>query len=120
MSELHSSSKSPIHFEHTQQVIESPEFMTNNEGEGVSLGGACGSQHLEEGSDLLLLLLSVVQADEHPMPMGTFTARVVAEQVRHITQSSPVTVDMMNDHEAIIKLKPESMMVQAVQALQAA
>ena len=91
-------------------------------GRGISLGGesVCGSQHLDEGSYPLLLLLSVVQADGHPMPVGTFTARVVVEQVSNITGSSPVIVDVMNDHEAIIELEPESMVVHMAQALQAA
>ena len=53
------------------------------------------------------------------MPVGTFTSRVVAEQVSHITRSSPVTVDMMNDLEAIIELEPESVVVHTAQALQA-
>ena len=61
------------------------------------LGGACRLQHPEEGSDLLLLLLSVVQADRHPIPVGTYTTRVVAEQVSHIAGNLPVMVDMMND-----------------------
>ena len=41
------------------------------------------------------------------------------EQVSHITGSSPVTVDVMNDHEAIIELEPESVVVHAAQVLQA-
>ena len=118
MSELHSPSKSPLHFEHAQEMIGSPELVTNHEGEGLSSRGACGSQHPEEGLDLLLLLLSVVQADRHPMPMGTFTARVVMEQVSHIAGNSPVMVDMMNDREAIIELELESVVVHAAQALQ--
>ena len=64
MSELHSPSKSLVHFEQAQEIIGSPELVVNNE------GGACGSQHLEEGSDPLLLLLSVVLADGLPRPVG--------------------------------------------------
>ena len=79
---------SPLHFKHAQEMIGSPELVTNHEGEGVSSGGACGSQHPEEGSDPLLLLLSAVQADRQTMLVGTFTTRVVAEvvaeQVSHI------------------------------------
>ena len=97
MSELHSPSKSPLHFEHAQEMIGSPEIVTNHEREGVSSGGACGLQHPDEGSDLLLLLLSVLQADGCPMPVGTFTTRVIAEQVSHIAGNSPVVVDVMND-----------------------
>ena len=119
MSELHSHSKSPVHFEHAQGMIGSPEVVMNNEGEGISPGGACGSQHPEEGSDPLLLLLSFVQAEGHHMLVGTFTARVVVEQVSHITASSPVTVGMMNGREAIIELEPESVVVHMAQTLQA-
>ena len=43
MSELHSPSKSPIHFEHAQEMTGSPELVANNEGEGISLREACGS-----------------------------------------------------------------------------
>ena len=41
MSELHSPSKSPLHFEHAQEMIGSPELVMNHEREGVSPGGAC-------------------------------------------------------------------------------
>ena len=74
---------------------------------------------LEEGSDPLLLLLSVAQADGHALPTGAYTARILAEQVRTITGSSPVTVNVMNDREAIIELKPDSVVVHVAQALQA-
>ena len=99
-------------------MIGSPELVTKHEGEGVSSGGACGLQHPEEGSDPLLLLLSILQADEHPMPVGTFSARDIVEQVSHIAWSSPVMVDVMNDCEAIIELDPESVVVHVAQALQ--
>ena len=59
MSKLHSPSKSPIHFEHAEEMIGSTELVVNHEGEGASQGGACGSQHSEEDSELLLLILSV-------------------------------------------------------------
>ena len=70
MSKLHSPSKSPIHFEHAQEMIGSPELVVNHEGEGASPWGDCGSQLPEEGSELLLLILSVVQAHWYPMPGG--------------------------------------------------
>ena len=60
-----------------------------------------------------------MQADGHPMPVGTFTSRVIVEQMSNIMGSSPVMVDVMNDHEAIIELEPESVVVHATQALQA-
>ena len=97
MFDLHSPSKSPLHFEHTEEMIGSPELVTNHERERVSSWGACGLQHPEEGSDPLLLLLSVVQADRHPMPVGTFTIRVIVKQVSHVAGNSPVTGDVMND-----------------------
>ena len=53
------------------------------------------------------------------MPVGTYTARVVMEQVSLITGNSPVTVDMLNDHVAIIELELDSMVVHMAQALQA-
>ena len=59
-----------------------------------------------------------MQVDGHPMLVGTFTARAIVEQVSNITGSSPVTVYVMNDHEAIIELEPESMVFHAAQALQ--
>ena len=70
MSKLHSPPKFPVHFEHTEEMIGSPEVVIDHGGEGASPEGAYGSQHPEEGSDLLLLLLSVVQADGCPMPEG--------------------------------------------------
>ena len=68
---LHSPFKSPLYFEHAQEMIGSPELVMNHAGEGLSPGEACGSQHPEEGSDPLLLLLSVVQADGCPVSVGT-------------------------------------------------
>ena len=60
-----------------------------------------------------------MQADGHPMPVGTFTSRVIVEQMSNIMGSSPVMVDVMNDHGAIIELEPESVVVHVTQALQA-
>ena len=63
--------------------------------------------------------MSDVQTDGHSMPVGSFTARVVAEQVSHFARRSLVMVVVMNDYEAIIELEPDSMVVHAAQALQA-
>ena len=100
-------------------MIGSPEVIVRQDNGGGSLGGACGSQNLEEGSDPLLLLLSVAQADGYPLPTGAYTARIEAEQVRTITGNSHVMVDVMNDQEAIVELEPDSMVVHTAQALKA-
>ena len=52
------------------------------------------------------------------MPVGSFTTRVVVEQVSHIAGNSPVMVDVMNDREVIMELVPESVVVHTAQALQ--
>ena len=97
MSKSSSPSHTSLQPKSVQDMIGSPEVIVGLDNGGGFPGGTCGSQELEEGSDPLLLLLSVAQADGHPLPTGAYTARIVAEQVRTITGKSPVTVDVMND-----------------------
>ena len=86
--------------------------------EGGSSGGICGMQmHSDPLPELLLLLLEVTQTDGRPLPVGMFTARTVAQHVIDLTGQNPVEVDVMNDHDTIIQMEPETTIVHAAQAL---
>ena len=46
-----------------------------------------------------------------------FTARTVAQHVIDLTGQNPVEVDVMNDHDAIVQMEPETIVVHAAEAL---
>ena len=73
--------------------------------------------HSNPPPEPLLLLLEVTQTDGRPLPVGMFTARTVAQHVINLTGQNPVEVDLMNDHDAIIQMEPETTVVHTAQAL---
>ena len=73
--------------------------------------------HSDPPLEPLLLLLEVTQTDGRPLPVGMFTACTVAQHVINLTGQNPVEVDVMNDHDAIIQMEPETTVVHAAQAL---
>ena len=86
--------------------------------EGGSSGGICGMQmHLDPPPELLLLLLEVAQTDGRPLPVRMFTARIVMQHVINLTGKNPVEVDVMNDHDAIVQMEPDTTIAHAAQAL---
>ena len=86
--------------------------------EGGSSGGICRMQaHSDTLPELLLLLLEVTQTDGQPLPVGMFTPCTVAQHVIDLTGQNPVGVDVINDHDAIIQMEPETTVVHAAQAL---
>ena len=46
-----------------------------------------------------------------------FTECTVAEHVIKLTGKNPVEVDVMNDHDTIVQMEPETTIVHAAQAL---
>ena len=86
--------------------------------EGGSSGGICGMQaHSDPPPEALLLLLEVTQTDGRPLPVGMFTACTVAQHVIKLTGQNPVEIDVMNGHDMIIQMEPETTIVHAAQAL---
>ena len=93
---------------------------SGNEGgdETGSPRGMCGMQmHADPPQEPLLLLLEVTQMDGQPLPVGMFTARAVAQRVIDLTGQNPVEVDIMNDHDAVVQMEPENLVVHVAQAL---
>ena len=85
--------------------------------EGGSPGGICGMQiHSDPLPEPLLLLLEVTQTDGQPLPVSMFTACTVVQHVINLTWQNPVEVDVMNDHNVIIQMEPDTT-VHAAQAL---
>ena len=86
--------------------------------EGGSSGGICGMQvYSDPLLELLLLLLKVTQTDGRPLPVGMLTAHTVAQHVIELTGQNPVEIDVMNDHNVIVQMEPETSIVHAAQAL---
>ena len=73
--------------------------------------------HSDPLPEPLLLLLEVTQTDAQPLPVRMFTARTVVQHVIDLTGQNPVEVDVMNDHNAIIQMEPDTIAVHAAQAL---
>ena len=46
-----------------------------------------------------------------------FTAHTVVQHVIDLTEQNPVEVDVMNDHDAIIQMEPDTIIAHAAQAL---
>ena len=118
-----SNSNSPSKDCHSPNVsmlseVEMVELGGEEGAEGGSSGGICRMQaHSDPPPELLLLLLEVTQTDGRPLPVGMFTARTVAQHVIDLTGQIPVEVDVMNDHDTIVQMEPESTVVHAAQAL---
>ena len=86
--------------------------------EGGSSWGICGMQmHSDPLPEPLLLLLEVTQTGGQPLPVGMFTAHTVAQHVIDLTEENPVEVDVMNDHDAIVQMEPDTTIVHAAQVL---
>ena len=86
--------------------------------EGGSSGGICKMQmHSDPLPEPFLSLLEVTQTDGQPLPVGMFTACTVAQHVIDLTGQNPVEVDVMNDHNTIIQMEPDTIIVHAAQAL---
>ena len=82
--------------------------------EGGSSGGICGMQaHSDPLPELLLLLLEMTQTDGQPLPVGMFTACMVAQHVIKLTGQNPVEIDVMNDRNTIVQMEPETTVVHA-------
>ena len=86
--------------------------------EGGSSGGICRMQmHSDPLPEPLLLLLEVTQTDGRPLPVRMFTAHTVTQHVIDLTGQNPVEVDVMNDHNMIIQMEPDTTVFHAAQAL---
>ena len=73
--------------------------------------------HSDPLPEPLLLLLEVTQTDGQPLPVEMFTACTVAQHVIKLTGQNPVEIDVMNDHNAIVQMEPETTVVHAAQVL---
>ena len=86
--------------------------------EGRSSRGICRMQmHSDPLPELLLLLLEVTQTDGQPLLVRMFTACTVMQHVIDLTGQNPVEVDVMNDHDVIIQMEPDTTVVHAAQVL---
>ena len=108
-SSLMSNSNSPSKDCHSPNVsmlgeVEMVEQGGEEGAEGGSSGGVCRMQARSDPlPELLLLLLEVTQTDGRPLPVGMFTACMVAQHVIELTGQNPVEIDVMNDHNTLFK-----------------
>ena len=54
-----------------------------------------------------------------PLPLRTYTARSVTHQIIGLTGRNPVDINVMNDHNAIVQMEPEVVVVPVAQDLHA-
>ena len=57
---------------------------------------------LDEKPSNLTLLLKVVQVSGKPLPVGSFTVRVVAERVRKLTRFNPTKVEVVSGQDVVL------------------
>ena len=78
------------------------------DGEGNAVnGGSCRRQNGGETVEPLLLLIQATQVNGRPLPIGSFTARTVANIIQHQTGYLPIDVDVMTDRDAVIEMEPD-------------
>ena len=85
---------------------------------GTNVGG--GSEEkvmapVEEKQSNLTLLLKVIQISGKPLPVSSFTARVVAAKIKKMTGFNPTEVEVMNSQEVVIDFDPEVPIVELPQ-----
>ena len=70
-------------------------------------GGSLCGQGRRESVEPLLLLIQVTQVNGHPLPIGSFTAHTVATVIHNQMGHLLVDMDVISDHDAVIKLEPD-------------
>ena len=55
----------------------------------------------------LTLLLKVIQISGKPLPVGSFTVKVVADKTKKMTGFKPMEVEVMNGKDVVINFDPE-------------
>ena len=84
---------------------------------GADRDGSLCSQRRGESVEPLLLLIQATQVNGQPLPIGSFTARVVVAVVQRHTGHHPVDVDVMSDRDAVIELEPDIRVGEVAQLL---
>ena len=65
----------------------------------------------------LTLLLKVVQTSGKPLPVGSFTARAVAEKVRKLTGFNPTKVEVVSGQDVVLDFDIEVPVIEVVQKM---
>ena len=81
---------------------------------GANVGGGSEEKVITSEGKLsnLTLLLNVVQANGKPLPVESFTVRVVADQIKKLTGFNPSEVEIMNGQDVVIDFNPEIPLVE--------
>ena len=65
----------------------------------------------------LTLLLKVVQTSGKPLPVGSFTARAVAEKVRKLTGFNPTKVEVVSGQDVVLDFDIEVPVIEVTQKM---
>ena len=65
----------------------------------------------------LSLLLKVVQVCGKPLPVGSFTAWVVADKVKKLTGHNPVEVEIVSGQDVVLDFEPDVSVVEVAQKM---
>ena len=84
---------------------------------GANVGGGSEEKVIvpEAKPSHLTLLLKVVQNSGKPLPVGSFTMRVVADKIKKLTGFNPTEVEIMNGQDVVIDFDPEVPVVEVAQ-----
>ena len=59
----------------------------------------------------------MVQSSEKPLPVGSYTERLVTEVVNRVAGVQPLGVTIMNEREVIVELKEDHPIIKASQLI---
>ena len=65
----------------------------------------------------LTLLLKVVQTSGKPLPVGSFTARAVAEKVRKLTRFNPIEVEVVSRQDVVLDFDRKVPVIEVAQKM---
>ena len=65
----------------------------------------------------LSLLMKVIQSSGKPLPIGSYTERLVTHMVHRIAGVQPLGVTTMNEWDAIVELREEDLIVEVFQLM---